>query len=313
MNVVGHKKQWNFLKDRFEQGQLSHAYLFAGPSEVGKKKFALDFIKLINCIGEKCKGKGTCKNCKMVEGLSHPDLLMVEAKDNSEIQISQIRQVQQFLSLKPYYSSFKVVLIDEAEKMNQEAQSCFLKTLEEPKGNTILILISSKPETLLTTIFSRCQVIKFFNISRKEIQDYFIEKGLPTKQAETIASISEGKLGRAIKLLDKDGLEKEKEALNEIIKVCGSDIASKFQYVKNLPEESFSKSLSIIKRYLRHLLFLKLQINDLSYLSEVSDKFKTMSIIKINRALKLTEKIDFQILTTNASQKLALEILLLEI
>lgn len=309
--IIGHKKQWNFLKNRFEEGQLSHAYLFAGSSEVGKKRFALDFIKLINCTDEKCERN--CKNCKMIEDLNHPDLLMIGAKDNPEIQISQIRQVQQFLNLKPYYSSFKAVLIDEAEKMNQEAQSCFLKTLEEPKGKTILILISSKPETLLTTIFSRCQVIKFFNISQKEIQKYLIEKGLPIKQAEIIASVSEGKLGRAIKLLDKGGLEKEKEILNEILKICGSDFASKFQYVKNLPEESFSNNLSIIKRYLRHLLFSKLQINDSGYLLEVSDKFRTMSITEINKILKLIEKIDFQILTTNASPKLALEMLLIEI
>jgi len=316
MNIVGHQKQWDFLKKRFESNQLSHAYLFAGPEEIGKRKFALELIKMINCQGN--DEKGECQNCKLIENEKHPDVLMVEVKkDKSEIEISQIREVQQFLSLKPYYSSFKAVIIDEAQKMNQEAQSCFLKTLEEPKGRTILILISSRPEILLPTILSRCQLIKFFACPITEIKNYLIKNGASEEKAEMFSSISEGKSGRAIKLfLEPDKMEKEKKILKEVQEICGLDLASKFQYVKNLPEEDFDNLINSFRRYFRYLLFLKIMGSDFkisNYYPSPSEKLKLYSIAKIKQIIKLIEVIDFRFLTTNINPKLALEILLLEL
>jgi len=143
--LVGHKKQWEFLKKKLDVDQLSHAYLFTGEEGIGKKLFAKEFAELAGC--------------------KFPDLMTVKEQnrkdekfgDGGEIKISQIREVQNFLSYKSYNGLYKTVIIDDAEKMNQEAQSCFLKTLEEPKGKTLLFLITSKPDMILPTIFSRCQ------------------------------------------------------------------------------------------------------------------------------------------------------------
>lgn len=313
---MGHQKQWDFLKKRFQLNQLSHAYLFAGPEETGKRKFALEFVKLINCLGN--DEKSECQNCKLIEKERHPDVSMIRLKkDKSEIEISQIREIQQFLSLKPYYGSSKAVIIDEAHKMNQEAQSCFLKTLEEPKGKTILILISSRPEILLPTILSRCQIIKFFICPIAEIKNYLMKKGASAEKAEMFSGISEGKPGRAIKLLlEPDKIEKEKKILNEVQEICGSDLASKFQYVKNLPENDFYNLINAFQRYFRHLLFLKMGVSDLkdlNYFPSPSEKLKSYSIAKIKQVIKLIETIDFRLLTTNINPKLALEILLLEV
>lgn len=323
--LIGHQKQWNFLKKKFQLNQLSHVYLFTGPDEIGKKKFALEFSKLINCIDEKNKptfacelrtGKEECQNCKLIEKEKHPDVLMVRLKeDKSEIEIAQIRGVQQFLSLKPYYGSLKTVIVDEAEKMNQEAQSCFLKTLEEPKGRTLLILISSKPEMLLPTILSRCQTVKFFLVSLAEIKNYLIEKEIPAKKAEMLINISDGKPGRVIKfLLEPDKITKEKKVLNEILEVCNSDLAAKFRYVKNLQEVDFSEIIDIFKRYFRELLLFKMGINgfgEFDYFPPPSEKLKSYSLEKLKEAIRLAEIIGFRLSTTNINPKLALEILLL--
>ncbi len=336
MAIIGHQKQWSFLKKKFQLNQLSHAYLFTGPNEIGKKKFALEFTKLINCIDEKNKpvfvkaslgrsqttgeaaGKEECQNCKLIEKEKHPDVLMVRPKeDKSEIEILQIREVQQFLSLKPYYSSFKTVIINEAEKMNQEAQSCFLKTLEEPKGRTLLILISSKPEMLLPTILSRCQIVKFFLVSLTEIKNYLVEKGVPTKKIEMLTNISDGKPGRVIKfLLEPDKITKEKQVLSEVLEVCNSDLAARFQYVKNLQEVNFNEMIDIFKRYFRELLLFKIGIDrftEFDYFPLPSEKLKSYSLTKLKEIIKLVEIIDFRFSTTNVNPKLALEILLLEI
>jgi DNA polymerase III subunit delta' len=142
--LVGHKKQWDFLKKKSGTNQLSHAYLFMGAKEIGKRMFAIEFAKLLNCLGEEKphlrqgfggQACGKCINCQSIEKNNFPDVKIITKKeDKSEIDIAQIREVQNFLSYKSYYGSFKIVVVDDAEKMNLEAQSCFLKTLEEPKG-----------------------------------------------------------------------------------------------------------------------------------------------------------------------------------
>ncbi len=156
-----HQKQFEFLKSKFEAGQLGHAYLFCGQGSVDTKSFAKEFVKLIN---EK-------KFDVAIEKEQFPDLLMVKSinskssvdneKDMMEIDVVQIRQANNFLSLKSYYGGHKVVIIEEADRMNTEAQNSFLKTLEEPKGQTLIVLLSNRPSTLLQTIFSRCQTITF--------------------------------------------------------------------------------------------------------------------------------------------------------
>src|SRR4030042_5617712 len=125
--IIGHKKQWQYLLKSKETGRLSHAYLFCGQEKLGKKKVALEWISLL-------LGEDVFKN-------NHPDLTLIEP-EGKEIQIGQIKQLIWNLSLKPYSAPFKVALIDRAHLMNEEAQASLLKTLEEPKGETILFLVS---------------------------------------------------------------------------------------------------------------------------------------------------------------------------
>jgi DNA polymerase-3 subunit delta' len=190
--IIGHQKQWEFLKRSFEEGQLAHAFLFCGESQIGKKTLAIELVKLLNCQDAN-KPCGACKNCLDVEKGKFLDFLFVRSgeesnnfegmfsynsalpdlksgevlTDKKEIGIDQARKALDFLSLRSYFSGYKAVIIDNAEKLTIEAQNCLLKTLEEPKGKTILILVTSQPDRLLTTIFSRCQTIKFF--ATKEI------------------------------------------------------------------------------------------------------------------------------------------------
>jgi len=244
--LVGHKKQWEFLKRKFEQDQLSHAYLFTGAEGIGKKFFAKEFSEFVGC--------------------KFPDLKIINQKeDKSEIDIAQIREVQNFLSYKSYNSGYKIVIVDDAEKMNQEAQSCFLKTLEEPKGQTLLILVSSKPDMFLQTISSRCQAIKFFK-----------PKNLP---------------------VNAEKIQKEQEILAELLPVMNSTLADKFKYTKSLNFEKYSAGeiLKVMQKYFRKQL-----------LDNFSDP-------KAKRVLELSDEISQKLLFTNANQKLALEIILMEI
>ncbi|MGD0577015.1 MAG: DNA polymerase III subunit [Candidatus Staskawiczbacteria bacterium] len=247
--VIGHKKQWEFLKNKSELNELSHAYLFTGQEGIGKKLFAKEFAEFIGC--------------------KFPDLKIIEKKDDKTgIDIFQIRDAQNFLSYKSYNGGFKIVIVDDAHLMNQEAQSCFLKTLEEPKGNTLLILISSKPDMLLDTIVSRCQTIKFLK-----------PKNLPENAEKS---------------------EKEKKILNDLLLVTGADFAEKFKYVKNIDFEKQDalEIVQVLQKYLRQQLL---------------EKLGTTEVAKLKKNLELTEEINNKLIFTNASPKLALEILLMEI
>ncbi|MDO8486612.1 MAG: DNA polymerase III subunit delta' [Candidatus Staskawiczbacteria bacterium] len=319
--IIGHQKQCNFLKKIFESNQLAHAYLFSGAEQLGKKVLAKEFVKLINCVSDQSNKKpcGVCKNCKDIEKESYLDLLFVKpADDKKEIEVSQIREVLNFLSYKSYYGSFKAVIIDKAETMNSEAQSCLLKTLEEPKGKTILILISEHPEMLFGTILSRCQAIKFYCVNQKEIENHLVKIGAKEKIAKYLSSFCQGRPGRAINLfLNPEELEKEQKSLEELVKVVNSGLAEKFQYAKkiNTEKNNLNQIFQILQRYLRHLLFIKTGAEALAhqdYFPEASGNLKNYSVSKIKDVLKLLETINMQTSLTNANPKLAFEILLME-
>jgi len=278
--LIGHKKQWEFLKKKFELNQLSHAYLFTGAKEIGKRTFVIEFAKLITCK-DKNSPCQKCFSCQAIERGNFPDFKIITKKDDkTEIDISQIREAQNFLSYKSYYGSFKIVVVDGAEKMNQEAQSCFLKTLEEPKGQTLLVIISSNPDMMLQTINSRCQTIKFFK-----------PKDLP---------------------VNSERLKKEEEILKELIPVINSNLADKFKYVKSIDfeKQNLSEILEVMQKYLRRLLLVETGVekkkeNDVPGLINCSIK-------KIKNIINLVENINNKLLFTNVNPKLALEILLME-
>lgn len=263
--VIGHKKQCDFLKRKFEQKQLSHAYLFTGEDGIGKKFFAKEFAEFVGC--------------------KFPDLMIAEPVEDKEIPVSKIREIQNFLSYKSYNVGFKIVIVDEAHKMNVEAQNCFLKTLEEPKGQTILFLISSKPDMLLTTIFSRCQTMKF---SRP--------RDLPQNSEKS---------------------ERENKLLNDLLPVIGSNFADKFKYVKSIDfeKQNAGEIVEVLQRHLRDQLLSSLRASTRALAEEkgVTTPKQSDLIKKIKEDLELTEEISNKLLFTNANQKLALEILLMEL
>jgi len=225
--LTGHKKQWEFLKNKFEQDRLSHACLFTGPKDIGKKDFAAEFAEFIGC--------------------KFPDLKIIKKKeDKTEIDIAQIREVQNFLAYKSYNGGFKVVIVDGAERMNQEAQSCFLKTLEEPKGKTLIILITSKPAIMLSTISSRCQTVKFFK--QKEVK------------------------------VSPEKLKREKQILESFAPLINSTLAEKFKYVKSIDfeQQDISEILEVMQNYFREKLLAdvsdKKVKNILKLIEEINNK-----------------------------------------
>lgn len=150
--AIGHQKQKDFLERSLQQGTLSHAYLFAGPSEIGKRTIALEFAAAIAGIDPE-------------KSENHPDIIRADA---TELPVAEMRDLLRMLSLAPFSAAKKIAIIDNFEHAGREASNALLKTLEEPNASTIIILITENHKALLPTIVSRVQLLTFARLSGYE-------------------------------------------------------------------------------------------------------------------------------------------------
>ncbi|MEA3293244.1 MAG: DNA polymerase III subunit delta' [Patescibacteria group bacterium] len=315
--LIGHQKQWEFLIKAIEQDNLSHAYLFSGYNSLGKKTVALEFVKFLNCENKKLNHKPcqSCRKCRDIGKNLYPDLMLIEP-NKQEIQISQIREAHSFLSLKPYFSQFKIIIINHADFLNQEAQSSLLKLLEEPKGETIFILIAEFYQRLFPTILSRVESLKFYSVPENEIEKYLRENNISENTAKEISSLSFGMPGKAIDFLNNpQKIEDLKKTRKEIIQLSRSDIINRFQYVKTLlPKEKKDDTFSEIYN-LKEILGIWLRCFREALLLKIKGKnvFMDYSLLRLIEIIRAIDKTIFWISSTNVNRKLALENLMLEL
>ena len=198
-DVVGHGAIKRSLENAVEQGRVNHAYIFSGPSGVGKFMTARAFAAAMLCPEGGC---GECNVCRRVVEEKHPDVLVVRPAGKN-IPVETIRALRLDAFRKPAESDRKVYIIKNADRMWDEGASTLLKVLEEPPGNTVFVLISANPEGMLPTIRSRCQQINFSLVPAVELREYLIErKGVSAEKAELVVRLTGGVLGRALDWCD---------------------------------------------------------------------------------------------------------------
>lgn len=219
--IIGHKKQIEMLQKIINSSCVPHALLFVGPERIGKKRVAFEFARLIL--------QGDTR--------THPDFAYLEPKDG-KIQIDQIRELNWKISLKPILSNFKVAIIDDAHAMTIDAQNAFLKTLEEPRGDLVSVLITQYPELLLATLRSRCQEIKFFPPSEAEIRKFLQAKNFDDAQIKKLIEISRGRMGVIFDFLeDKEKLKEYIRREEEAEMLFRSSIFQRMEYLETVKDE----------------------------------------------------------------------------
>ncbi|PIU39874.1 MAG: DNA polymerase III subunit delta', partial [Candidatus Omnitrophica bacterium CG07_land_8_20_14_0_80_50_8] len=151
------------LRGAFEKGRLPHALLFQGPVNSGQREAAVELAKICFCENKKELAPcGSCAHCRQVNQNTHPDFFVLALGDEArELKVEAIRDLIAKANYKPFSACAKIFVIDQADRMNEIAQNAFLKTLEEPPGRTVFVLISSSPQQLLATIRSRVQTLHF--------------------------------------------------------------------------------------------------------------------------------------------------------
>ena len=182
-NIIGQELAKKYITNSIKNDKVNHAYMFEGIDGIGKNLFAKEFGKLLI-------------NVDNVD--NSPDYINIEPTGSS-IKIAQIRELQSDIIIKPH-SKYKIYVINHAEKMTVESQNALLKTLEEPPEYAIIILITNNKESLLPTIKSRCEIIKFLPISIMELKRYLMDRGVEEKRSALLANFSRGSIEKALEL-----------------------------------------------------------------------------------------------------------------
>ena len=170
--LIGNDRIKENLEKVLNSNNISHSYMFIGPSGIGKKKFAKEFAKGILCLNENNKPCNDCKSCISFMDSNNPDYYEINlADDENSIKIDTIRELQKKIQELPIVSNRKVYIINDSEYMTKDAQNCLLKTLEEPPSFVTLILIVSNENMILNTIKSRCLKLYFNGIPNNEIMN----------------------------------------------------------------------------------------------------------------------------------------------
>ncbi len=270
--IIGHVRALKTLQSMLQKDEIPHALLFSGEEGIGKRTVALTFAQALLCQerrqseGEAGEGEtegsiepcGHCLSCRKLTDRNHPDLLTIEP-EGSAIKVEQIRALQDRIVFKPVEGSRRIVLIDPADEMNIAAANAFLKTLEEPPSQTILILITSKPFSLPETIRSRCQKVSFHSLSLSQVENLLAErKGWSTHDARLVASLTGGNLGKALSL-DIEAARAEETGLHTLVsEKTLTDYEALFEAAtsSSRDEETMAKSLHYLSAWFRDVLVL---------------------------------------------------------
>ncbi len=193
--IRGQARALDLLRQALDAGRVPHALLFSGPDGVGKRQTALELAKALNCAGPAPERDAcdVCPSCRLADRRAHPDVLAV-APEGRSLKIDQIREVERHVALSTYTGRRKVAIVDAAESMTPQAQNAFLKTLEEPPLGAVLILISSAPTTLLPTVRSRCQEVRFGPLPDEVVAALLVEDGIAPEDARRAAGLGAGSL-----------------------------------------------------------------------------------------------------------------------
>lgn len=344
--IVGNNQLKTVFRRLLRSQRLPNSLLFVGESGVGKKPFALELAKAFVCRnpidGEACDNCGAClraekfdipqieESTKVDETLKnkfkrvffseHPDVAIVSPLKRN-ILVDAIRSLETEANFRPYEGRGRFLIIDEADKMNDESSNALLKTLEEPSQTSHIFLLTSRPNALLQTIRSRCQTVRFNPIDAKEIETHLLStKKFAPDDAALLAKLSRGSIGRALNL----DLGKFREQRESILKALDSLIITNNRAIllKTGEEMNDVKNKDFYDNYLNILQILihdiwLLNLNENSEIVNSDLKSQIIRFAQQSEKLRLAEWLkEIEILrenfTVNLNKKIATDALFMK-
>jgi DNA polymerase III subunit delta' len=204
-NIIGHGHLLDLMARAAVRGSLPPSLIFAGPEGVGKRMAAIGLAQLVNCLSpvgadtESPGPCGECSSCKRIARGVHADVLVVEPEESGTIKIDQVREAIERTAYRPFEGRRRMVIIDDAHELVVQAQDALLKTLEEPPATSSFVLVTSLPGVLVTTIRSRCQILRFGRLAPADVASALMRThGFTESDAHAAAALSDGSIGAAI-------------------------------------------------------------------------------------------------------------------
>ncbi len=248
--LVGNERACAFLAHAVASGQVNHAYLLAGPEDIGKKTLALEFARLLLCehpdlaAGEPC---GICSSCVRIAHGNHPDLTLIDAQEGKRLLgVDAVREsVVRLANLRPSSGRWRVFIIPAVERMTPNTVNALLKTLEEPPEGVVLVLTSAEPEHLLPTLLSRCQIVTMHTLNVETIERVLEKRWeVAPVEARELASMANGRLGWAVRAHEQpDLLESRRHVLDIILTLTSAPREERLRRAAELSSDADSARL----------------------------------------------------------------------
>ncbi len=243
-NLIGHEWAVQMLQSDVAQGRERHAYLFTGPAGVGKRTLVAEFARALLCA-KTPPPCDACRDCRLAAKGSHPDLLTVEPEisgkhvRSAKVKIELVRQLIYDLTLKPVEARRRVARLLNFDAANPQAQNAFLKTLEEPPGNAVMLLTAERADDLLPTIVSRCEVVALRPLALATVREALITRWqVPVDRADWLAHLSGGRLGWAVRMhADEAALEARAQRLDDLTRLLKATRVERMAYAERLARD----------------------------------------------------------------------------
>ena len=343
-SILGQEQPIRLLTTLLQNGTIPHALLFIGIEGVGKRTAAMALAMACNCkalepeqFSERIKIRsdgnipsdqtktispcGRCNSCRKIESGNHPDIIVLNPS-GPFIRIGQIRELCGTLAMKPYEARLRVVIISDAQTMNPSAGNALLKVLEEPPDRTILILTALQTSDLLPTIVSRCQHIRFYPVSRKNLESLLIQRYRANPdEAKIIAILANGSVSKAVSMINSinrvNWISRRIWLINEVESLPAMSMGSCMAFAENLSKrkEILAESLEVIKFWFRDLVVCKYHPDKIIN-RDLKDRVQRGS--KNMRVASLISKIDDvesaqKNIQANTNLRLTLEVLIMRL
>ena len=320
--VLGHEENKRFLARYLQAQARPHALLFTGGEGLGKKQLALAFAKTLLCLNQ--KGNDGCESCRLLNfkagNLSHPDFILIQRyEDKTEILIEQIRELISQAAFAPVLSQYKVCIIEDADRMNISAANSFLKLLEEPPAGWVIILLATREEGLLPTILSRVVTLRFHPVQLEQVEQHLLSLNLNQEQSRVLARLSEGSIGLARSLQERDVWSYRKtawELLQALPLATPVNYIGECKWVEKYTRQEAVLFIKLLQLLMRDMLLLKsrLQLNlyNCDRQQDLQDLAQKWSLQGLKEALGVINE-SYKALQSNAGVKLVLEACVMKI
>ena len=320
-HIIGYESIIQHLQNAIAAHKVSHAYIIHGEEGMGKKLLAHTFAKTLQCEEGGVLSCNHCKACMQLDSGNHPDVIWV-THEKVSIGVEDIRlQVNADIMVKPYYSNYKIYIIDDADKLTEQAQNALLKTMEEPPEYAIVLLLANNINAILPTVLSRCVLLHLKPVDKQEIKDFLMTRHqIPDYVAEMAAAFSGGNIGKALKYASSEEFERMKNDVLHILKYI--DEMELHEIVSGLKILTANKNnivdyIDLMVLWYRDVLMYKATMDPdlLLYREELSfikNQANTRSYQGLEKIINAMEKAKTR-LKANVNLEIAIELMLLTI